>query len=398
MDLLAIFSSLRRHLRIVLILALLVIGANAYVVFGIPPQFQSSAQFVLIGPPAAPTDAQIVANPALGKLNNDNPFLRLPSSVVVAVLVQRVSGDQVRGELIAAGADPGYQVAPTGALGNGLVIQITGTGSSAAEARHTLELVSARTTAELRTMQTVNGADARFLYQALPINPPTAAIRKITGTVRSLIAVTVAGIVLLFGFISVAEALPTRGRRAVRGVRYGERPRATEPPPWPAEPADSDQSHADQSHAGPYQGGQAPVDQVRAGQPSAGRARPEGDLTMVLPRMGGDRRGAPEWPTDQRSSRERAAEHRSPTDRGSADRRPADRVPADRGSADRAPAERGSADRAPAERGSAERDGVGRDQAGRDQSGRDQSGRDQAERDQPERGPGESAGSSALSS
>jgi capsular polysaccharide biosynthesis protein len=214
MDLLAIFSSLRRHLLVVAILAALVIGGDVYVLFVIPPTYESQAQYVLISPPAPPTDLQIQKNPALGNLNDNNPYLRLPSSVVVDVLAQRVSGDAVRRDLVSQGADTNYEVSSTNTIGNGLVIQITGTGHSSAQARHTLDLVAARTKSELQNMQTIDGADSRFLFQALPINAPTDATRKITGTVRSLIAVTAAGVILLFGIISVLEAMPSRRRRS----------------------------------------------------------------------------------------------------------------------------------------------------------------------------------------
>jgi capsular polysaccharide biosynthesis protein len=245
MDLLAIFSSLRRHPLIFAVIVFAVIGGNVFVLFGIPPKYESQAQYVLVSPPAPPTDAQIERDPSLAKLNNNNPYARLPSSVVVEVLAQRVSGDAVRRELIAQGADKNYQISSTNTIGNGLVIQITGTGSSARQAGRTLDLVWTRTRSELQNMQTVDGADSRFLFQALAINAPTDATRKITGTVRSLIAVTVAGVILLFGFISVAEALPSR-----RGKRR------------------------------------------QAGGPAVSAASSDSDLTMVLPRMPRDRAGS----------------------------------------------------------------------------------------------------------
>jgi hypothetical protein len=199
------------------VVLLFIVAADAYVMFGIAPVYESKTQFVLVNPPAAPTEVEIKANPALGLLNTNNPYLRLPNpSVVADVLAQRVGGESVRRDLVAAGADEDYEIAPTNALGSGLVIEITGTGASAAQCRRTLELVSERMKNDLRDMQKVNGADDRFLIQALPITPPTEPQRKVTSTVRSLVAVTAAGLVLLFAFVSVAEALGPRrtGRRA----------------------------------------------------------------------------------------------------------------------------------------------------------------------------------------
>jgi capsular polysaccharide biosynthesis protein len=219
MDLLALFTTLRRHKLIVALAMLLSVGGDAYIAFGIPPQYESKAQYVLINPPSPPTDAQIQREPGLAKVNTNNPFLRLPSpSVVVDVVAQRVSGDTVRRALLAQGADKNYLVASTNAIGAGMVIDITGTGTSAEQSRRTLELVSARMRTELHDMQKVDGADDHYLIQAIPINPPTDPIRKITSTIRSIIGVSAAGLVLLFALISIAEAMGPRRTRPLPSV------------------------------------------------------------------------------------------------------------------------------------------------------------------------------------
>ena len=264
MDLLNIFSTLRRHKIILLAILLLTAGGCAYVVLGIPPQYQTQAQYVLVEPPAAPSDADIKANPELGKLNSNNPYLRMPNpSIVVDVLAQRVSSDTIRQDLIDAGADRNYEIASTNAIGSGLVIQITGTGTSAAAASNTLQLVTDRMNIELKAMQKVNGADDRFLFQALPVSPPTPPLRKVTGTLRSLIAVAGAGVVFLFGAVSIAEAIPARRKRRVRSVAqvpeghvYRSDPAAREESPLPAH-ATEEKANGDR----------------------------EADLTIVLPRL-----------------------------------------------------------------------------------------------------------------
>jgi capsular polysaccharide biosynthesis protein len=216
MDLLALFTTVRRHKLIVLVVALIMIAGDSYVAFGIPPQYESQAQFVLIAPPAAPTESEIERDPTLAKVNANNPYLRLPNpSVVVDILAQRVSGDTVRRQLIAKGADRDYTITSTNAIGSGLVIDIVGTGHSAAAARRTLDLVSETMTVELHEMQKINGAADKYLFEALPINPPTDPTRKVTGTVRSLIAVSAACLVLLFALISIAEAIGPRRTRPI---------------------------------------------------------------------------------------------------------------------------------------------------------------------------------------
>lgn len=216
MDLLNLFSTLRRHKVIVSVILAMIVAGCAYVVLGIPPQYESQVQYVLIEPPPLPTEDQLKADPSLAKLNSNNPYLRLPNpSIVVDVLAQRVSADGVRNELIAKGADKEYTITSTDEIGSGLVIEVTGTGHSASGSTRTLNLVVERMKVELHDMQTVDGASERYLFQALPVSPPTPPTRKVTGTMRSLIAVAAAGIVLLFAAISLAEAIgPRRTRKS----------------------------------------------------------------------------------------------------------------------------------------------------------------------------------------
>jgi capsular polysaccharide biosynthesis protein len=284
MDLLNIFSTLRRHKIILLLVLLATAGGCAYVVLGIPPQYETQAQYVLVQPPAGPTEQEIQASPALGKLNSNNPYLRLPNpSIVVDVLAQRVSADNARQALIDQGADRNYVISSTNAIGSGLVIQITGTGTSAAAASTTLQLVTERMKTELRSMQTVNGADDRYLFQALPVSPPSPPLRKVTGTMRSLIAVAAAGLILLFAAISIAEALPSRRLRKIRSVQgqlYRTETRLhEEPPPPPPVPA-------------------LPVAPLPAAEE---KPNGDGDLTIVLPRL---RFGGREGPAKHGTSRD----------------------------------------------------------------------------------------------
>ncbi|GAA5183021.1 hypothetical protein GCM10023322_21280 [Rugosimonospora acidiphila] len=276
MDLLNLFSTLRRHMVIVsVILALIVVGC-AYVVFGIPPQYQSQVQYVLIEPPPAATPDQIKDDPALGKLNPNNPYTRLPNpSIVVDVLSQRVSADGVRDDLIKQGADRDYTMAATPELGSGLVIEIIGTGHSPAGSTKTLDLVVARMKTELHDMQTVDGASDRYLFQALPVSPPTPPVRKVTGTMRSLIAVGAAGIVLMFAAISLAEAIGPRRKRRARSVPSRHLP-GGEPPntdPRVIEPRGADARTIELRN------------DARVDARTVDRKNGESDLTVVLPRL-----------------------------------------------------------------------------------------------------------------
>jgi capsular polysaccharide biosynthesis protein len=282
MDLLALFTTVRRHKLIVLVVALIMIAGDGFVAFGIPAQYESQAQFVLIAPPAPPTDNEIARDPALAKVNADNPYLRLPNpSVVVDILAQRVSGDTVRRQLIAKGADRDYTISSTNAIGSGLVINIVGTGHSAAAARRTLDLVSETMKAELHEMQKINGAADKYLFEALPINPPTDPTRKVTGTLRSLIAVSAACLVLLFALISIAEAVGPRRTRPI--VPYGG------PDDGGRHTVDPDDSRHTAGPEGGRHAGNPDNDRRATGGLENGSPRRtpgnDSDLTIVLPRM-----------------------------------------------------------------------------------------------------------------
>jgi Chain length determinant protein len=213
MDLLAMLASLRRHKWTALAIVVLTLGGMAFVAFGVPPRYESKALYVLVPPPGLPTEGQLKQDPGLAALNSNNPYLRLPNASVVAdVLGQRVAGDNVRDELVAQGADKDYEIGPTNLVGGGLGIEIVGTGGSAAAASRTLDLVTQRMLSELRRMQTVDGAADRYLITALPVDAPTEPVRLVTSTIRSIIAVAVAGLVLLFSVLSIAEAARLRRR------------------------------------------------------------------------------------------------------------------------------------------------------------------------------------------
>ncbi|MET7822408.1 Wzz/FepE/Etk N-terminal domain-containing protein [Micromonospora zamorensis] len=269
MDLLALFTTVRRHKLIVLAVLLVLIAGNAFVAFGIPPRYESQAQYVLIAPPPQPTEAAIERDPGLLKVNANNPYLRLPNpSVVVDVLSQRVSGNMIRQQLINEGADEDYTISSTNAIGSGLVINVVGTGSSPDSAAKTLDLVSKSMEKELYDMQKVDGADDKYLFQALPINPPTDPTRKVTGTIRSMIAVSAACLVLLFGLISIAEAVGPRRTKQVVPFDDPDAPRDV------AEPT------------------KAPITSTRTNA---------SDLTIVLPRVRGTEQ---QGPTSQRPTRD----------------------------------------------------------------------------------------------
>src|SRR4051794_30334371 len=119
MDVFVIAQSLRRHWAITVLISLLTVAAAAGIVLLMPRQYEAAASYVLVNPAPGPTEAQIAADPALGEVNRDNPYLRFSNPATVGqVLAGRVSGDNVREALKALGADDAYTIAPATAFGS----------------------------------------------------------------------------------------------------------------------------------------------------------------------------------------------------------------------------------------------------------------------------------------
>jgi capsular polysaccharide biosynthesis protein len=232
MDLFAILQSLRRHWVILLVVSLLTVLSVAGVVLFLPRQYEASASYVLVAPAPAPSEAEIAANPSLGEVNRNNPYLRFANQATVGqVLAGRVSADAVRDALRADGADPDYRIAPSVDFGgSGQVLDLVGTGTSARQADETLELLTRRMVQELRVMQQVYGADDSAIITSLPVAAPSPARVVVSGTVRTLVGILAAGVIALFTAITIAEA-----RTAERSGRTAADP-ARQPVGYP--PAD----------------------------------------------------------------------------------------------------------------------------------------------------------------
>jgi Chain length determinant protein len=242
MDLFAILQSLRRHWVILLVVSLLTVLSAAGVVLVLPRHYEAAASYVLVDPAPAPSDAEIAADPALGEVNRNNPYLRFANQATVGqVLAGRVSADAVREALRAKGADPDYRIAPSADFGgSGQVLVLVGTGTSARQADETLQLLTQRMVQELSAMQKVYGADDSATITSLPVAAPSPARAVVSGTVRTLVGIVAAGVIVLFTAITIAEAR-TAGRSA-RGAAAQQpvqgAPADRIPEPEPATPSD----------------------------------------------------------------------------------------------------------------------------------------------------------------
>jgi hypothetical protein len=198
----------RYRLATIPVLALVVFGIF-YVLAVKTPVYEAGSTYILVNPPAPPSDGAIAANPKLAHIGADNPYTRYSDqSVVVQVLAGRISSDEARAALAQQGADPAYTVAPSPEFGfSAPILQITGTGPTAAAAVQTAHLVGNAINRELSRIQAVQGVAPKYRIVTQQVVAPRDARLKASGKLRALVAVLVVGAVLLFLAVSVADAL-----------------------------------------------------------------------------------------------------------------------------------------------------------------------------------------------
>jgi hypothetical protein len=224
-DLLQISRKFWRYRVVTLpVVALTLIGAF-YVIVIKAPVYKVSSSYVLINPPPPPTADDITRDPALGRINPNNPYTRFSDqSVIVSLLSSSLSSDSARQALAKQGADPRYTVAPDLQLGySSLVVELTGVGSSPQAAVKTAQLVGRALSAELNRMQASQGVDPHYLIRTQRVVAPDSPKQQVSSTLRPLVGVLAIGAILLLLAVSAAQALETlrtewsRGDRAEKG-------------------------------------------------------------------------------------------------------------------------------------------------------------------------------------
>jgi len=219
MDLLSITRTLwRRRVLVVPVVALTIAGL-AYVAVLTKPLYQMTIDYVFVPPPNPPTPAQIAQDPSLGMVDSINVFSRFSDQSIVAdSIISRMTSSSMQQELVDAGADKRFTVSPVSLYGSPEpMVEVAGTGSTAAEAQRTGALVGAALRRSLYSMQRSLGTNPDYMFTALQVgsSPPRL---KVSGKLRSMAAVVGVGALLLFMVVSVADALEER-----RGETQGSR-------------------------------------------------------------------------------------------------------------------------------------------------------------------------------
>jgi hypothetical protein len=210
MDLFSIVRIIWRY-KLATVPVLALTFAGVFYVFGVkPPVYDASSTILLVNPPNPPTAQQIAADPKLGKISSNNPYVNDGLQTVADVIINVLGSTTSQKALLKEGVDPRYQVALSADFGTPPVIQVTGVGSSAAEAIASANLVSRAAVTDLYQMQKQQNINATYFIKAISVVKADSAQKSISSKLRTLIAIIGVGFILLLVVISVAQAVDKR--------------------------------------------------------------------------------------------------------------------------------------------------------------------------------------------
>jgi Chain length determinant protein len=222
MDLLSISRTMWRHKLLVLPVVAVTLIAAFYFLALSKPLYEVTNDYVLAPPPAAPTAAQIIENPSLGKINPNNVYARFyDQSIIADALAARMNSQVSQTTLVKEGADPRNTVTLTSVNGTTEPgVEVLGTGSTSAEALKTSELVGAALRQNLYDLQSAQGTDPHYMFTAIQVASSGAPQVKLSSKLRSVLAVLGLGALLLFVVVSVGDAVDKRrAERRSQGMR-----------------------------------------------------------------------------------------------------------------------------------------------------------------------------------
>ncbi|SDW53222.1 Capsular polysaccharide biosynthesis protein [Arthrobacter sp. cf158] len=219
MDPVAVIRTLWHHKLIVLPVLLVTALAAVYVYSFAPRSYEAKATYAIVNP-KIPTAAELEKNPELNSLNSDNPYLRsADSSLIAQVVGTRLNDDTTGDALLRDGLSTDFTVQRPPAS---FLIEISASSESKDKAVATVKALGTRLEKDLFAIQSINGANERFLYTSLMVAAPDNATEQFSSRLRSLIVVLVAGVVLTFGAVSIARGLESSRSRARSAAPAGE--------------------------------------------------------------------------------------------------------------------------------------------------------------------------------
>jgi hypothetical protein len=210
MDLVSIIREARKGKWAVLPVVFLTLVGVAYVLVVRPPEYVSNSALTLIYPPAPPTSSQIASDPALRKVNANNPYEAYGDLTVVGAVVQQAMGGQgVVDQLRKEGVQDGYTITSDPTTTNP-IIHIDGVGATPAAALRATTILSRQVETTLRELQAREHVIDHYQITVQVLNTPSAPTLKISSKLRSLIAVLVAGVIMMFIALSIRRGIVER--------------------------------------------------------------------------------------------------------------------------------------------------------------------------------------------
>ena len=211
MDPLAVLRTIWRMKWFAIPAILLTIGAAVAVYIYGPRTYESTISYALVNP-KIPTEAEIELDPTLADLNADNPYLRSSDPNLVAnVVITQLNAPTTQERLAQMGLGTEF-LATQGGGGGGLIVSITASGETEAQSLATIFELGNMFEENLRTVQKVNDADDRFLFTSIVVTEPDRATEKLSSRIRTVIMVSIAGVILIFGAVSLGTWVETARR------------------------------------------------------------------------------------------------------------------------------------------------------------------------------------------
>jgi len=218
MDLFAIAGAFWRHKLATIPVVFLTVLGMLYIVAVRPPTFEADANILLMNPPASPTAAQIYADPKLARVNTNNSLASIGNLVQVAdVLIEVVSAPAAKQALVAAGANPNYQVTSDNSAQTPPAIDVIGEAPTPKAAINSTQLVATAIIRDLHEIQVRQHISNSYMISAMEYVKPTSASTSISSKLRTLIVVIAIGFILLLITVSTSQSLEERKKGSRKG-------------------------------------------------------------------------------------------------------------------------------------------------------------------------------------
>ena len=206
-------QTVRRYKFVTVPILLLVGVLGFYVMFLTAPEYVASGSYILVSPPPPPTEQQIARDPALGKVNANNPLVSYGNLQVVGLILSQQMGTKSMGDMLQReGVDPRSTVVNDTIYANAPLLDVTGVGTTPAAATRSGMIEGQTLVKLLNDLQVQEGVSPGYRVTASPLVVPDQASLKTSSKLRNVILVMVVGIILLFVAVSVGKARDERKR------------------------------------------------------------------------------------------------------------------------------------------------------------------------------------------